>query len=130
MNEPASPSMELRPQIGYEEMKQALERWQDLLHLRSASLERLAARIKRGELDNDAIVAALERTHENELQATHTMAEAAGLSDDARVAFIAGTRQLLESFVQFDEPPETLIDCAAFAGLCIGLTARQLADGE
>lgn len=53
---------------------------------------------------------------------------AAGLSSGAWLAFLLGAPALLRPCLPL--PPEQAIERAAVFGLIVGLTARQLADGE
>lgn len=119
-------------EIGGEEMIEALARWHDFESVRPVDLERLAEwrrRLNEGEELRDIIAEQIKEQGQAALDARDALravAEGVGLTPEGKMAFALGITLLVKGYEPL--PIETALDTAAYVGLIVGLTARQLAD--
>lgn len=120
--------------IGLEEMAEAVARWDRFKDAAApVELEEQVADLRR-RLDEGAdlreVLAEYIEGEEAKTPASSLYAYARGVGVDAKacLAFIVGMSTQLRDFRHL--PVEIAIDGAAFAGLVVGLTARQLAEEE
>jgi hypothetical protein len=117
--------------IGLEEMAEALSRWGDFVDVTAPAdleqrVEETRRRMDSGEKLPDILAEQIESGSPELVGAIRAIARSVGLDQDAYAAFILGIGPVIGD--QSDFPIESAIDTAAFAGLIVGLTARQLAD--
>lgn len=118
--------------IGLDEMVEALGRWQEFVDVAApVDLDERVAEIRRrldagGKLRDVLAEVVEDDDHKVVAGAVRARARGAGLDDQAYAAFILGMPALLRELHEL--PVEKALETAAFAGLIVGLTARQLAD--